>query len=95
MPINRIITVLPSSRLNFHRVQCKIDDPFSPGRLAANPLTFFVCVGINDLRMRMYLQYRWCFSLPAIGVKRFIYKMFGGPYCTCCSIDDNHILQAS
>ena len=39
MRINRVITVLPISRPNFHRVQCKIDDPFSSGRLAPIPLT--------------------------------------------------------
>ena len=37
--INGVITVLPNSRLNFHRVQCKIDDLFSLGRLAPIPLT--------------------------------------------------------
>ena len=37
--INRVITVIPISRPNFHRVQCKIDGPFSPGRLAPIPLT--------------------------------------------------------
>ena len=92
--INRVITVLPISRPNFHRVQCKIDGPFSPGRLAPIPLTSLIYVGINDLRMRMYLQHRRCFPLPAIGEKRFIYEMFGGPYCTCFSIDRYHILQA-
>ena len=94
MRINRVITVLPFSRPNFHKMQCKIYYPFSPGRLAPNPLTFFMYVAINNLRMRMYLQRRRCFPLPAIGVKRFIYKMFGGPYCTCYSIDNYHILHA-
>ena len=37
--IDRVITVLPISRPNFHSVQCKIDGPFSPGRLAPIPLT--------------------------------------------------------
>ena len=44
LQINRVITVWPVSRQNFHRVQCKIDDPFSPGRLVPIPLTtFYVC----------------------------------------------------
>ena len=77
MQINRVITVLPFSHPNFHRVQCKIDDPY---------------VDIDDLRMRIYLQHRRCFPLPAIGVKLFIYKMFCGPYCTCFSNDHYHIL---
>ena len=51
-------------------------------------------VGIDDLRMRIYLQHRLYFRLPAIGVKLFIYKMFGGPYCTCFSFDHYRILQA-
>ena len=42
--INRVITVLPFSRPYFHRAQCKIDDPFSPGRFAPIPLTtLYVC----------------------------------------------------
>ena len=42
--INRVITVLPISRPNFHRVQCKIDGPFPPGRLAPIPLTIlYIC----------------------------------------------------
>ena len=44
--------------------------------------------------MRMYLQHRRCFLLPAIGEKRFVYEMFGGPFSTCFSIDRYHILQA-
>ena len=95
MRINRVITVLPFSRPNFHRAQCKIDGPFSSGCLAPNPLTFFEYVGINTLRMRIHLQHPRCFSLPAIGVKRFIYKMLGGPYCRCYSIYHYRILQAS
>ena len=44
MRINRVITALPISRLNFHRVQCKIVNPFSPGRHAPIPLTtLYVC----------------------------------------------------
>ena len=58
MQINRVITVLPFSRPNFHRVQCKIDDPY---------------VGIDDLRMRIYLQHRRCFPLPVIVVKLFFF----------------------
>ena len=94
--INRVITVLPISRPIFYRVQCKIDGPFSPGRLAPIPFTsLYIYIGINDLRMRMrmYLQHRRCFPLPAIGEKRFIYEIFSGPYCTCFSIDRCHILQ--
>ena len=86
--INRVITDLPISRPIFHTVQCKIDGPFSPGRLIPIP---FIYIGINDLRMRMYLQHRQCFPLPAIGEKRFIYEMFGGPYWTCFSVDRYHI----
>ena len=42
--IHRVITVLPISRPNFHRVQCKIDGPFSPGHLAPIPLTsLYIC----------------------------------------------------
>ena len=42
--IDRVITVLPISRPNFHRVQCKIDGPFSSGRLAPIPLTrLYIC----------------------------------------------------
>ena len=44
MRINRVISVLPFSRPNFHRVPCKIDDPFSSGRLSPNPLPcLYVC----------------------------------------------------
>ena len=44
MRINRVITVLPFSRPYFHRAQCKIDDPFSPGCFAPIPLTtLYVC----------------------------------------------------
>ena len=38
------------------------------------PSTF---VDINDLRMRINLQHRDCFPLAAVGVKMFIYWMFG------------------
>ena len=58
------------------------------------PWLVFIYVGINDLRMRMYSQHRRFFPLPAIGETRFFYEMFGGPYCTCFSIDRYHILQA-
>ena len=67
---------------------------FHQDALPRFPWLVFIYVGINDLRMRMYLQHRRCFPLPAIGEKRFIYEMFGGPYCTCFSIDRYHILQA-
>ena len=70
MQIIRVITVLPFSRPYFHRVQCKIDDPFSPGRFAPIPLTTYV--GINDLRIRIYLKHRRCFPLPFTSVKPFI-----------------------
>ena len=44
MLINRVITVLRISRPNFHRLQCKIYDMFSPGRLAPIPLTsLYIC----------------------------------------------------
>ena len=72
MGINGVITVLPNSRLNFHRVQCKIDDLFSLGCLAPIPLTTLYLCSIDNLRMRMYLQHLRCFPSPAIGVKRFI-----------------------
>ena len=94
MRINRVITVLPFSRPNFYRAQCKIYGPFSSGCLAPNPLTFFMYVGINSLRIRIHLQHRSCFPLPAIGVKPFIYNMFGDPYYRCDSIYHYHILQA-
>ena len=38
------------------------------------PSTF---VDINDLRMRINLQHRECFPLAAVGVKMFIYWIFG------------------
>ena len=42
--INRVITVLPISRPNYHRMQCKIDGPFSPGHVAPIPLTsLYIC----------------------------------------------------
>ena len=56
---------------------------FHQDALPRFPWLVFIYIGINDLRMRMYLQHRRCFPLPAIGEKRFIYEMFGGPYCTC------------
>ena len=67
---------------------------FHQDALPRFPWLVFIYVGINDLRMRMYSQHRRCFPLPPIGEKRFIYEMFGGPYCTCFSIDRYHILQA-
>ena len=67
---------------------------FHQDALPRFPWLVYIYVGINDLRMRMYLQHRRCFPLPAIGEKRFIYEMFGGPYCTCFSIDRYHIFQA-
>ena len=57
----------------FHRAQCKIEDPFSAGRLASSPLTTFTFVDINDLSMRINLQHRGCLPLAAIGEKRIIY----------------------
>ena len=53
---------------------------FHQDALPRFPWQVFIYVDINDLRMRMYLQHRRCFPLPAIGEKRFIYEMFGGPY---------------
>ena len=42
--IDRVITVLPIYRPNSRRVQCKIDGPFSPGRLAPIPLiSLYIC----------------------------------------------------
>ena len=39
-----VIRVFTLSRPNFHRVQCKFEDPFSAGRLASRPLiTLYVC----------------------------------------------------
>ena len=73
MRINRVITVLPISRLNFYRVQCKIVDPFSPWRFPRFPWLPFTSVGIINLRMRICLQHRRCLPLPAIGVKLFIF----------------------
>ena len=74
MRINKIITLLPFSRPNFYGVQCKIDDPFSSGRLALNPLTCFYVCRHYDLLMRIYLKHYRGFLLtrPAIGVKLFI-----------------------
>ena len=66
---------------------------FHQDALPRFPWLVFIYVGINDLRMRMYLQHRRCFPLPAIGEKRFIYEKFGGQYCTRFSIDRYHILQ--
>ena len=37
-------------------------------------------VDIHDLRMSIYLQHPRCFSLPAVGVKRFISYICGHPY---------------
>ena len=42
--IDSVLTLLPISHPYFHRVQCKIDGPFSPGRLAPIPLTsLYIC----------------------------------------------------
>ena len=42
--IDGVIRVFTLSRPNFHRVQCKFEDPFSAGRLASSPLTtLYVC----------------------------------------------------
>ena len=76
MRINRVITVFPISRDSFHRVQCKIDYPFSPGRLARFLWRAFLYVGIDDLRMRMYLQHRRCFRLPVKGKNDLFMKCF-------------------
>ena len=39
-----VIKVFTFSRPKFHRVQCKLEDPFSAGRLASSPLTtLYVC----------------------------------------------------
>ena len=65
---------------------------FHQDALPRFPSFVFIYVGINDLRIRMYLQQRMCFPLHAIGGKRFIYEMYGGIYCTCFSIDRYHIL---
>ena len=83
----RVITVLSFSRPNFHGVQCNIDDPFHQDALPRIHWLSFMYIGINDPRMRIYLQHRRCFHEPAISVKQFICKMFDGPYCMCFSID--------
>ena len=45
LPIDGVIRVFTLSRPNFHRVQCKFQDPFSAGRLASSPLTtLYVCI---------------------------------------------------
>ena len=42
--IDGVIRVFTLSRPNFHRVQCKFEDPFSAGSLASSPLTnLYVC----------------------------------------------------
>ena len=70
---NTVFTVLPFSRLYFHRAQCKIDDPFSPELFAPIPLTtLYVCRHKGFACMHMYLQHHRCFPLPSIGVKPFI-----------------------
>ena len=72
----------------------KLMSRFHQDALPRFPWLVFIYVGINNLRMRMYLQHRRCFPLPAIGEKRFIYEMFGGPSCSCFSIDRYFIMQA-
>ena len=91
MRINRVITVLPFPALISIGCNVKLMTRFHQDALPRIPCLAFMFVGIDNLRMRIYLHYRRCFPLPAIGVKLFIYKMFGGPYCTCCSIDHYHI----
>ena len=71
--IDGVIRIFTFSRPKFHRVQCKLEGPFSAGRLAPIPMTALMFVDINDLRMRINLQHPGCFRLAAIGVKRFIY----------------------
>ena len=71
--IDGVIRVFTFSRPKFHRVQCKIEDPFSAGCLAPIPMTAFKFVDIIDLRMRINLQHPGCFRLAAIGVKRFFF----------------------
>ena len=60
---------------------------FQQDALPRIPWVPFTFVDINDLRMRINLQHRGCFPLAAVGVKRFIYWIFGAPQCTCYSSD--------
>ena len=53
---------------------------FHQDALPRFPRLVFIYIGINDLRMHMYLQHRRCFPLLDIGEKWFIYEMFGGRY---------------
>ena len=42
--IDGVIRVFTASRPKFHRVQCKLEDPFSARRLAPIPMTaLYVC----------------------------------------------------
>ena len=92
--INRVIRFYRFRALISIGCNVKLMARFHQDALPRFPWLVFIYVGINDLRMRMYSQHRRCFPLPAIGEKRFIYEMFGAPYCTCFSIDRHHILQA-
>ena len=76
LQIDGVIRVFTFSRPIFHRAQCKLEDPFSAGCLAPIPMTAFIFVDINDLRMRINLQHPGCFILAAIGVKMYFYWMF-------------------
>ena len=52
----------------------KLMTRFHQDALLRFPWLPFTYVGINDLRMRMYLQHHRCFSLPAIITKTYLYN---------------------
>ena len=60
---------------------------FQQDALPQIPTPAFMFVDINHLRMGINLQHPVCFSLAAIGVKRFIYWIFDAPYWPCYSVD--------
>ena len=72
MRINRVITILPFSRLISIGCNVKLMTRFHQDNWPRSPWLPFMYVGINDLRMRIYLHYRRCFPTPAISVKWFI-----------------------
>ena len=58
----------------------KLRTHFQQDTLPRFPWLPFMFVDIDELRMRINLQQRGCFSLAAVGVKRFIYWMCAGMF---------------
>ena len=77
--IDGVIRVFTLSRPNFHRVQCKFEDPFSAGRLASSPLTtLYVCRHVWSAHAHKFAA-PWVLSFGCCRRK----KDFCIPDCTC------------